>query len=663
MVIIMSCRPKRFAVSSERRILLLLLLALPLFSSGGHAAPELAQLKQYSLEELMDLQVTSVSRSPIQIAKAPSAIQVITNWDIRRSGAVTLPEALRLAGNLQVAQKNSHDWGISARGFNADLGNKLLVMVDGRAVYTPLWSGVRWDVQDYLLEDVDRIEVVSGPGGSVWGANAVNGVINVTTKPAGETQGLYAEGGMGGQLENFLGFRWGGKLDPRVSYRVYFKHLEIDDETLQGGASAGDALNVDRAGFRLDADLEAAGILTFQGDYYGGTEGVVGSGEGKVEGGNLLGRWTKTLGNGSDLVLQLYYDRAFLRLPVPESPLGAAGKFFDDLETYDIDFQHRLSRLGPHALTWGVGYRTFNDQSTTAPALGFSPATSTQSLYSGFVQDQIALGRSRTLTLGTKLEHTDYTGFEMEPSIRLQQELASGDLIWGAVSRAVRTPSRIDRDIRQPGVGQPFLSGNPSFTSESVVAYELGFRGKIYQRLTGSLSIFHNDYSDVRSVAPSPPAGLPLVIRNDLEGSTDGAELAFDAQVRRGWRIHGSYTLLRRDLRVRPGRVDVNNALNETADPDHQFLLGSSVDLPGGIELDLHYRWVDSLEVNNGGVPATVPSYSELDARIGYELSMNLSLSIVGQNLLHEKHAEAGLPGVNQVQLRRSVFARITWRY
>lgn len=629
---------------------------------GGAGASELDRLKRLSVEELMEVEVTSVSRLPMALAKAPSALQVITNWDIRRSGATRLPEALRLANNLNIGQKSAHDWGISARGFNTELANKLLVMIDGRAVYTPLWSGVRWDVQDYLLEDVDRIEVISGPGGSLWGANAVNGVINVTTRSAADTQGLYAEVGMGDQLEEHEAVRFGGRLAPEVFFRVYAKHSERDHEVFADGSPAGDGTEMSQAGFRMDAESMEQ-VLTLQGDVYEGYEGVVGAGEGKVAGGNLLGRWSRFFDDGSDLQLQFYYDRAFLRLPVAAGPFGPAGKFFDDLETYDLDFQHRIAPASMHTVVWGLGYRFIEDDSRAAPALGFDPAKVEQALFSGFVQDQIEFGERRLLTFGMKVERTDYTGLEWEPSIRVQQDVGAGNLIWGAVSRAVRTPSRIDREIRQPSSGPAFFTGSDRFVSETVIAYEAGFRGQLAQRVAGSVSAFYNDYRDVRSLGVTPVTIVPLVIGNDVEGTSHGVEISFDADVLAGWRLHGGYSYLKSDLRVRPGGTDLNNALNETADPEHQLSIGSSFDLPRNVELDLYARWVDTVELNNNGQVATVPSYTELNARLALPLAENLELSLVARNLLDDHHPEAGIPGPPRVEIRRSLFAKLAWRF
>ncbi len=409
-----------------------------------------AAYKKMSLEELMNQDVTSVSKEPEPYAQAPAAIVVITHDEIHRSGASSIPEALRLADNLEVAQKNSHDWGISARGFNADLGNKLLVLVDGRTVYTPLFSGVFWDVQDYLLEDIDRIEVISGPGGTLWGANAVNGVINITSKSAKDTQGLYVEGGGGTELRDFAAVRYGGTLGSNVFFRVYGKYSDRGNEVFSNGNPANDSWSQGRGGFRLDADGSPGNLFTLQGDFYDGNENEEAGGSAGVAGGNILGRWSHTLSDDSDLSLQLYYDRTHLADPEPGVGLESAGTLTDDLDTYDLDFQHHFHLGQRNNIVWGLGYRFTHDVDNNAPAFQFLPSVLDQSLYSGFVQDEIMLHEKLFLTLGTKVEHNDYTGFEVEPSGRLQWNVTTKQLLWGAVSRAVRTPSRIDRDLFEP---------------------------------------------------------------------------------------------------------------------------------------------------------------------------------------------------------------------
>ncbi|HEY0747781.1 MAG TPA: TonB-dependent receptor [Steroidobacteraceae bacterium] len=634
-----------------------------------NGAPSISDLKQLNVEDLMDVQVTSVSRHPERLIEAASAIQVITQEDIRRSGATSIPEALRLADNLQVAQKNSHDWAISARGFNTSLGNKLLVMIDGRTVYTPLYSGVFWDAQDYLLEDIERIEVISGPGGALWGANAVNGVINIITKSAKDTQGVYAEAGRGSQPREFGGVRYGGALGADTQFRAYAKYFDRGDEVLANGNAEPDAWRQGRMGFRIDSQATSQDRLTFQGDYYDGHENVQSGGTGDASGQNLLGRWTRTLSDESDLTLQTYVDQTHLADPIP--PLTASGLQFappgflyDDLTTYDVDLQHRFRIGGRNRVVWGFGYRLTRDAVINAPALGFIPADLNQTLYSGFVQDEIALRKNLSFTLGTKLEHNDYTGFEYEPDARLNWALSSSQALWAAVSRAVRTPSRIDSDLTEGTPPYPvFVKGNADFKSEILVAYELGYRAQLNSQLSISVSSFYNQYSDVRSTSFTPGPILPLYIANNLEGDTYGLEFTGNYQASDIWSLHAGYTLLREHLRVKPGQIDLTAALNETADPQHQFSIRSALKLPARTELSAGLRWVDTLQTNNGAIPGTVPAYFELETRAAWHPTERFELSLVGQNLLHGRHTEYGFPDPTRPEIERSVYGKLSWRY
>ena len=618
----------------------------------------------------MDVEVTSVSRHPEKLAHTASAIQVITAEDIRRSGATSIAEALRLADNLDAAQQSAHDWAITARGFNTALANKLLVLIDGRTVYTPLFSGVFWDVQNYLLEDIDRIEVISGPGGTLWGANAVNGVINIITRSAKETQGAYLETGGGTQLRGFAGARYGTIVAPDVFVRVYAQYFDRADETLANGADAGDAWHQSRAGFRLDANTSAQNQFTVQGDYYVGDEDALSAGVAKVDGGNLLGRWSRTMSESSDVVVQFYYDRTHLTDPVRALILGSTvlappGLLRDDLDTYDIDFQYRFAANERNNIQWGAAYRFTHDAVDNAPGLGFAPAVLEQDLYSAYAQDEVRLRDTLYLTLGTKIEHNDYTGFEIEPSARLRWDLAEAQTLWAAISRAVRTPSRIDRDLLEPA--PPYsplvLRGSSDFMSETLIAYELGYRAQMGPRLAMSAAAFYNDYDHVRSVGVTPSTLIPFVFQNNLEGETHGIEFSADYQALDWWRLHIGYDPLRETLHVKSGQVDLNDAHNETADPQQRFVVRSSMDLPARVELDAALRWVDDRSLNSGPQIGTVPSYWEMDLRLGWHPREHISLSITGQNLLHNHHAEYGFPGPAQVQIERSVYGKITWRF
>jgi iron complex outermembrane receptor protein len=638
--------------------------------SDESLAATTGDLKKLSLEDLVNVEVVSVSRHAQKLSQTPSAVQVITGEQIRRSGATSIPEALRLADNLDVAQKNSHDWAITARGFNTALANKLLVLIDGRTVYTPLFSGVFWDVQNTLLADVDRIEVISGPGGTQWGANAVNGVINIITKHARDTQGGYTEFAAGDQLEDLAAVRYGASNGSDMFFRVYAQHFNHGDEVLASGGPVSDAWNMGQGGFRVDAQLAPHTALTVQGDIYRGNENVVTGNTAEVSGGNLLGRWSHTTAGGSDINLQVYYDRTHLLDPIAAFvinglKLAPAGFLTDNLDTFDIDFQQRFELAPGNRVLWGLGYRHTRDEVTNAPGIAFLPPTLDQNLYSGFVQDEAVLAENLVLTVGSKLEHNDYTGWEAEPSVRLAWNISATQMLWAAVSRAVRTPSRIDRDLSEPGPGSPLvvLEGSDDFVSEVVRAYELGYRAQFSDRFAASAALFYNDYSDVRSTAITPATVLPLFFQNNVAGEMHGLELGVDWQAADHWRLHASYDPIREHLRVRPGQFDFNAALNETADPRERASLRSSLDLPHALEFDAALRWTAARDINNGPTIAVVNSYWDMDARLGWHASERLELALVGQNLLHNQRVQYGFPGPTQVAIERSVYGKLTWHF
>ena len=651
------------------------------------AVQSTGELKQLTVDQLMNLEVTSVAREPQRLLQAPAAIQVITADDIRRSGATTIPEALRLADNLQVAQISAHDWAISARGFNADLANKLLVLIDGRVVYTPLYGGVLWNVQDYLLEDIDRIEVISGPGGTLWGANAVNGVINIITKKSRETQGLYAMAAAGNQLQEQGGLRFGAQLAPDTWFRAYGKYTDEAPEITSSRTNADDAWHIARGGFRLDREA-GADQLTAQGDGYSGHETNVGTPDAELSGANVLGRWTHTGSSDAWFSLQAYYDHTYITQPYAGNPPALfvsgfpASALTDAVDTYDLDFQDHL-RWGPqHKLAWGLGYRATREANYDLAEIRFTPQVLSQALYSAFLQDEIQLAPSVYLTAGSKLEHNDYTGYEAEPSVRLQWNLDPSELLWGAVSRAVRTPSRYDRDLVAPSgfINAPpplqlpafIITPSPGFVSETLISYEAGYRAELSPRLTGSLSTFYNDYRDLRSVTATPttpfyPYPFPIYFQNNLEGDTYGLELSVSYQVLDWWRLHAGYNLVRESLHLKPGTTDATGGTNDTADPQQQVVVRSSMDLPCNLSWDASLRWVDSFLIDDGPAAgpalAIVPSYFGLDMRLGWHITSRLDLSVVGQNLLHEYHVEYGFPLPTREPIVRSVFVRFTWGY
>ena len=619
------------------------LIAAQIRGQTSDTISEIENLKGLTLDELANVEVTSVAKRPQLLVEAPSAVQIITGEEIRRSGATSLPEALRLASNLQVAQVDSRQWAISARGFNSTTSDKQLVMIDGRRAYTPLFNGVFWDVQHVMLEDLERIEVISGPGASLWGANAVNGVINIVSKSARDTQGLLVTGGAGSFLNAFGAARYGDKLGQDVYFRLYGMAFDRDSTVFPNDWSLG------QGGFRADWLPEHGEILTVQGDLYSGSIAQGPPGELSVDGQNLLARWTHPISSESDFVLQFYWDRTWRRIPASVSLA---------LNTYDLDFQHRV-RLGDrHRLIWGAGYRLMMDDTGPAPGVAFVPENRDLQLFSGFVQDEMTLVEDHLfLTLGTKLEHNDYSGFELEPGARLAWRPGTGHTLWGAVSHAVRSPSRLDVEIVVPSVPPYRLQGGGgAYDTEKLIAYELGYRTEINRSLGLSIATFFHDYEDLRSVEPIPGAPGQTVILNELSAETYGVELAATWRVTDFWRLRGGYTLFEKDLTIEA--ADVNQGRGEGNDPHHQFLVQSMLSLPGNVEFDSVLRFVDRL--NQPG--PVVPSYFGLDLRLAVHPSEHLELAIVGQNLLERRHAEFG-PEATRQEIPRSVYGKITWKF
>jgi iron complex outermembrane receptor protein len=553
-------------------------------------------------------------------------------------------------------------------------------------VYTPLYGGVLWNVQDYPLSDIDRIEVISGPGGTLWGANAVNGVINIITKSARDTQGLHAEAAGGNQLDDQEELRYGAEPAAGLYVRAYGQYTGRGHEVTTGGGSAFDAWDVGRSGFRLDDEATSRDRLTLQGDLYHGVEDAGGVGGEDLSGGNVLGRWTHAVPNGSSMSLQLYYDHTYLRQPYAESPSKApyytgfpATALTDALNTDDVQFQYQFAAVLRQQFVWGLEYRATQERDEGL-FVRFIPTQLDQNLYSGFLQDQIMLAPAMSLTVGSKLEHNDYTGFEFEPNVRWQWNPQAQQLVWAAVSRAVRTPSRYDRDLfvptgltnAPPPIVFPtaFLKGSENFESETVIAYELGYRAFFGSQWSGTLSTFFNDYDHLRSTTATPttadyPFPFPVYFQNNLQGTTQGLELSSTYQPLDWWQWHAGYDLLLEHLHVRAGQVDSTGPLNETADPKGQAFLRSSMDLPRGITFDAALRWVDALHLDSGPtgpyIVGVVPSYWQLDSRLAWQPTRNLTLSLVGQNLLREYHVEYGFPSPSNVQIARSVYARFTW--
>jgi len=602
-----------------------------------------AKFKKMSLDELMNVQVTSVSRHESTVGQSAAAVTVITQDDISASGALSIPDLLRMVPGMEVAQTDSSGWEISARGFNST-ADKLLVLTDGRSDYSPLFSGVFWDVQNAMLQDIDRIEVIRGPAGTMWGANAVNGVVDIITKDASQTQGLLVSGGGGSYERDFVNDRYGWQVSDNTYARVYFMHFDRDETKLADGADGDDSWTMTQGGFRVDSQPTTDNHLTLQGDIYSGEENNPDLNKTDLAGGNVLGRWTHNFDGGGDVQLQMYYDRADRNIPETLQ---------DNCDTFDLDFQSHIPLGTRQDVTWGLGYRFIDDHLGDDPIISFVPNVSRQSLYSGFVQDEISLVPDKLkLTLGTKLEHNDFSGFEVEPNARLLWSIDKRQSAWASVSRAVRTPTQLDEDVRITE-GTTDVIGNPDFVSEEVVAYELGYRVQPIDALGFDIATYYNNYDKLRSL---DLVGSDLIIGNNLEGQTYGVEVGSTWQATDWWKLRLAYTYMKVQLQTVPGSTDFISVQTAGEDPQNQVYLSSGMNLPHNVQLDADVRYVSDL-------PALqMPSYVTADVKLAWDPTKNLELSVVGRNLFNSQHIEFG-SGLTAHEIPRSVYGMVTYRY
>ncbi len=616
---------------------LALALALALWPRPGLAQYEdgrstLAALGQLSIEQLSDMRVTSVLRRPISLAHAPASVYVITADDIMRSGAHTLAEVLRLAPNLDVVQLDAVSYAITARGFGgtASAANKMLVLIDGRSVYSPLFSGVFWQQNNLVLADIARIEVISGPGGTLWGANAVNGVINIVTRNSADTQGAYAEAGAG-SLDQQLTLQYGGKLGGGASYRIYGMGLKRGHSERPSGADSQDRWHDLQGGFRFDW-AGAGDALMLQGDLY---DIAVKRGD-RNKGRDIAGRWRHQFGGDAGVELQAYYD---------DTPSSGSGVVYS-VATADVAVKFNTP-LGDHNLVWGGGYRHIRDRyeaTMASPPFILSPKSRHIDLGNIYVQDSYPLSGRLNLTLGSKFEFNSFSGFEFLPNARLAWRVTNSDLLWAAVSRAARTASRFDRDFVIPAV----LLGGPDFDSEILVAYEAGYRGRLSDRASLSASLFYNDYSDLRAVELTD-GGLPAHITNGIEGANYGLELWGTYQLAPWWRLSAGLSALNGHFHAMPGHTDFSGAQALGNDANVQGSVRTQFELPDGLHIDMQLRGVGARSR-----PA-VRAYAEADAGIGWRPAPGFELQLSGENLLHARHAEGVVTG-QQNEIPRSVF-------
>lgn len=650
------------------------LLLFPFAASAAdtNSAPDISDLP---LEQLINIKVTSVSKKETKLESAPAAVTVITQDDIRRMGIENIPDALRLVPGMDVAQINAHEWAVSVRGFNDQYANKLLVLVDGRAVYTPAFGGVYWDVQDMPMEDIDRIEVIRGPGGTLWGENAVNGVVNIITKSAKDTQGMLVSAGGGVEDQPYTTVRYGGQLATNLYYRAYLKYFNGAAFTQPDGSPAADQWHSLRAGGRMDWDPETQDKMTLQGDYY-----YTRLGEnvdefsptppfspsvnvsGNESGGNVLTRWMHEVSDTSQFSVQVYDDY------FSQQEVGAAER----QNTFDLDAQHRFSLVGWNDIVWGLGYRYINYDFPSS-FITINPGTRNDQLVSGFIQDEMTVIPDRLhFTIGTKLERNDYTGFELEPSVRLAWTPTEKQTVWGSVSRAVRTPSIFNLHGQLDEPASTFapvvaeIEPNPNLKSEILVAYELGYRIEPVERLSFDAAAYYDDYDGLVDYVlgpvtfnPTPFPGHPVqtvLSQNGGDGDNYGGEVSAQWQPLDNLRIIASYSLLK--AQMSPASAVSVNA------PQQQAQLRAYFDIMSSLQINGMISYVDRVTTVNIATPTTVPAYTQLDLGLVWHPIKSVELGIWGQNLLQPHHLEftSDTP-TYPVEIPRSVLAKITVRF
>ena len=641
-------------------------------ASPSRALPAPQHLAELTPDQLMEVEVTAVSKKPETRWRTPAAVSVITRDDIRRSGVTSIVEALRLVPGVQVSRIDANKWAVGIRGFADGLNRSLLVMIDGRSVYSPLFAGTYWEMQDVLLEDVERIEVIRGPGGSLWGANAVNGVINVITRSSRETRGAYATIGAGTQERFQLGLRYGGAAGDRFTYRVYGKGFERDPGFHASGTPF-DSWSMGQGGFRVDWENGAADTVELHGDAYRGEAGNRVSltsltapfvetldSETRLRGSNLAARWRHLGAGGSEWGLRAYFDHTSRR----------EANFGEGRDTLDVEAQRRAA-VGRHDVVAGAGYRVTSGKVDGVPSLQFTPPRRTDHLWSGFFRDEMSFHEGRVVVaIGSKVEHNEYSGFEIQPTVQALWAPTPAHSLWALAARAVRTPSRLEHDLTlttfASATGPVFvrLLGDPAFRPEKVLTLEAGYRTRVGGNVALYGVAFHNTHRDLFSLEQgtpfldtSPPGVVvPVHIGNGVRGSSYGMEVHAQTTPRSWWHLGASYAFVRLDLEAAPGTVDVTHDATNRNAPRHTFLGESRMDLGPRVNLDLVLRRVGEL------AEGAVPAYTSLDARLAWRPRDPVELAVVGQNLLEPHHLEFINSGNVRVEARRGAYATVTWR-
>ncbi len=634
--------------------------------------------------QLMQITITSVSKKPQSLSDSPAAIFVITGEDMHRLGITSIPEALRLAPGLQVGRVDANKWAITSRGFSGTFANKLLVMIDGRSVYSPAFSGVYWDVQDTLLEDIDRIEVIRGPGATIWGANAVNGVINIITKKASDTKGGLISLGGGNEEPFMAGIRYGGALNDAVSGRIYCKYHSYDSLSLhENGGDGQDDWDSIRTGFRMDGDRAGRGSWTLQGDFYSNDESqlvypywlpaypyrISIHDNFDTVGGNILGRWQEQISATDSWTLQLYYDYT----KRDEAIMEQVHRTFD----VDLHYQGRFGRR--HNLVTGLGYRLVDGDFDSSFQVSVIPDHRSENLYSGFIQDEILLLDDHLwLTLGIKWEHNEFTGNELQPSGRLLWKVNDRHTLWAAVSRAVRTPSEFEDGgritIAVDPTSPPYprlytLNGSDSFDSEELIAYEVGYRWLPSANLSFDLALYYNDYDQLLTADPySMQTFNTLFLQNRLYGSTYGLELAAEWQPVDRLQCKLAYTYIGFDLKLDGANIhsELDSIVEETS-PRHQLSLQTSYEIREGLRLNLWARYVGDLKSSKSILArgeTHADAYLEMDVNVSWQMTEQLELMVAGQNLLNSSHLEyISEFSTPPIEVERGVYAKLTYTF
>ncbi|MEO5334211.1 MAG: TonB-dependent receptor [Magnetococcus sp. YQC-5] len=647
-------RPIKFFFSFNMMMCVTLLPTSTVWSANAQVQQaQMDALLNMDFKELAEIRLTSAARKDQKLLDTAAAVTVIDQEEIRRSGMTSIPELLRMVPGLEVARINASNWAITARGFNAQFSNKLLVLMDGRTLYTPLFAGVNWNLQDVRLEDVERIEVIRGPGGTMWGANAVNGVINIITKKARDTQGWMLTAGIG-TLEQVQGsLRYGGQFKDKMDYRVYGKGFEHEAFKRTDGSGARDSWEAQRGGFRSDWHLSQRDEVTLLGDVYQLREEPTDP----RHGGDLLMHWTRTFQDASDFSLQLFYDRN-VRSSVEESNL------------YDLDFQHRFHWSNNQEINWGMGYRLSAISLENSALVSWLPPSRRDQTFNLFLQDEIALqGKDLKLTLGTKVEHNDYTGLEYQPSARLMWHVTPQDTLWTAISRAVRTPSYTDTgfQLNTPlgSTTRLIIQGNPEVISETVWAYEVGYRTQPMTRLSLDVAAFYNRYDHLGTMENLPPLFNPITksltlaqtFANNATGATYGLETSVNWQAMESWKLRVSHTWLKMNLDLVDTSTDNSTLATANDIPRHQFQLRSYLNLPHDLELDAAWYHVSTLSHLN------IPSVQRVDLRLGWKPTKAVHLSLAGQNLFDTQHPEFQGTSIQNSEIPRSFFAKLDWNF